>query len=45
LSKRTTAYAIYGESDVDAASATSTTGAKLTGTKTKQFAFGLNHAF
>ena len=45
LSKRTTAYAIYGESDVDATATASTAGAKLTGTKTKQMAFGLNHAF
>jgi predicted porin len=47
LSKRTTAYAIYGESDVDASGATTatTSGAKLTGTKTKQMALGINHAF
>jgi len=45
LSKRTTAYVIYGESDVDAAAAASTTGLKATGTKTKQYAVGLNHAF
>jgi len=41
LSKRTTAYAIYGEADIDTgANATATTN-----TKVKQYAIGLNHAF
>ena len=44
LSKRTTAYAIYGESDIDATT-TAAAGDKATDTKTKQLAFGLNHAF
>ena len=41
LSKRTTAYAVYGESDVDAGTGTGT----ADNTKTKQYAVGLNHAF
>lgn len=41
LSKRTTAYAIYGESDSDAGTAAVAT----TNTKVKQYAVGINHAF
>ena len=41
LSKRTTAYAIYGESDVDSGNAAVAT----TNTKAKQYAVGINHAF
>jgi len=41
LSKRTTAYAIYGESDVDSGNDAVAT----TNTKAKQYAVGINHAF
>ena len=41
LSKRTTAYAIYGESDSDSGNNATAT----TNTKVKQYAVGINHAF
>jgi predicted porin len=41
LSKRTTAYAVFGESDVDSGSGTGV----ADNTKTTQYAVGLNHAF
>jgi len=41
LSKRTTAYAVYGEADIDTGAAATAT----TNTKVKQYAVGINHAF